>query len=226
MARFSANAIKRFVLDRLYSVRLYHFRDADGNFDYERYKRVQTEGNKRKLQKTWARDEHIEFLSRYIRSQTEPKFGICHGTRRGFEQERFRHHLGIDVIGTEISETASSFPHTIEWDFHEIKDEWIAAVDFIYTNALDHAYDPKRCVEQWMRCLRRGGLCIIEHSRRHTPASSKPLDPFGVTLPRLIELIDEWGGGSFAVKEILRDFAEDERKTHFIVVANRPPHVS
>ena len=74
------------------------------------------------------------------------EFGICHGTRRGKEQEWFRKYLGCGVIGTEISDTVEQFPHTIEWDFHETKAEWINSADFIYSNSLDHSYDPKKCL--------------------------------------------------------------------------------
>ena len=70
-------------------VELYTYYRKDGSFDYERYKRVQTEGNKRKLGQVWVQEENIQFLSDYIRRVVGPvKFGICHGTRRGKEQDR------------------------------------------------------------------------------------------------------------------------------------------
>ena len=63
----------------------------DGSFDYERYKQLQSNANKRNLEKVWAREGNIEFLANYIRRTIgQPKFGICHGTRRGVEQEWFR----------------------------------------------------------------------------------------------------------------------------------------
>src|SRR5687768_1733275 len=98
---------------------LYRFLKPDGSFDYERYRRIQTEGNKRKLEYVWVDEDNIAALSRYIQTVLgPPRFGICHGTRRGREQEWFRKYLGCEVIGTEISDTAEQFPHTIQWDFH------------------------------------------------------------------------------------------------------------
>ena len=64
----------------------------------------------------------MEYLSEYIRKNINiVKFGLCHGTRTGKEQEWFRKYLSCDVVGTEISETATQFPFTIQWDFHKSK---------------------------------------------------------------------------------------------------------
>ena len=123
------------------SVILYKYLNGDGSFDYERYRRVQIEGNHRKLGNIWVAEENIAYLADYLRPKN-PRFGICHGTRRGKEQEWFRKYLQCEVIGTEISDTALQFPDTIQWDFHEVKPEWIGAVDFIYSNSFDHSYDP------------------------------------------------------------------------------------
>ena len=87
---------------------LYSYLKADGSLDYERYRQIQIEGNKRKLEVVWALEENIAFLSQYIMNTIGvPRFGICHGTRRGKEQEWFRKYLGCNVIGTEISDTAN-----------------------------------------------------------------------------------------------------------------------
>src|SRR5205085_5045838 len=116
---------------------LHKYLKGDGSFDYEHYRRAQTEGNKIKLDYVWARRENIAFLSDYItKTIRPPSFGICHGTRRGREQEWFREYLRCEVIGTEISDTAEQFPHTIRWDFHEAKPEWLGSADFIYSNSL------------------------------------------------------------------------------------------
>ena len=71
----------------------------------------------------------------------------CHGTRQGFEQKWFSKNLECKVIGTEISDNANDYKNTIEWDFHNVKKEWIGSVDFIYSNALDHSYDPNKCLK-------------------------------------------------------------------------------
>ncbi len=181
---------------------LHRYLKPDGSFDYERYKQVQIEGNKIKLDYGWAREENIAFLSDYIRRTVGPtRFGLCHGTRRGNEQEWFRKHLECEVIGTELSDTAAQFPHTIQWDFHEAKPEWLGAVDFIYSNSLDHSYDPEMCLNVWMSCLRSGGVCIIEHSSDDETASE--IDPFGASISLMPFLILKWGKGNYGVRELI-----------------------
>lgn len=195
-------------INRLRNVRshrtleLYQYMSRNGSFDYDRYVHIQTQGNKRKIDSLWAVEENIQFLSNILKSNIDnPAFGLCHGTRQGKEQLWFREFLDIDVIGTEISDTASQFEHTIQWDFHDTKDEWLESVDFIYSNSLDHSYDPEMCLNKWMTCLKPDGICIIEHSSFHEKATD--LDPFGVSIVELPYLILEWGKGRFYVQQIL-----------------------
>jgi hypothetical protein len=174
-------------------------------FQYSRlshYKEAQIAANHRKIEKVSVRRENIEFVAQYLRKTlpAPPKFGICHGTRRGLEQQWFSEFLGCSVLGTEISDTAARFPNTIQWDFHDVKPEWVGAVDFIYSNSFDHTYDPKKCLEAWMSCLKPGGLCVMEQHRKMVAPNST--DPLGVTLDRLIELIWEWRG-NYRVREII-----------------------
>ncbi len=183
---------------------LYTYQRADGTFDYEKYKRIQIEGNTRKEDRVWVIEENITFLSRYIeRVVGPPDFGLCHGTRRGLEQAWFRKHLNCEVLGTEISDTASQFAYTIQWDFHEVKPEWVGAADFVYSNAFDHSYDPEKCLNAWMSCLKKGGLCILEHSSRHGVSSVNQLDPFGADVAMMPYLIVTWGKGAYGVRQIL-----------------------
>jgi len=189
-------------VDKRNGFELYQYRKADGTFDYEKYKQVQTAGNRRKIEKVWVREENIAFLADYItRRVGKVTFGLCHGTRRGKEQEWFRKYLNCDVIGTEISDTAEQFPNTIQWDFHKVKPEWIDAVDFIYSNSLDHSYDPPSCLAAWMSCIKKGGACIIEHTSGHELATE--LDPFGADIAVMPYLILTWGKGNFCVRELL-----------------------
>jgi len=183
---------------------LHSYKKADGSFDYTRYRKVQEEGNLRKIENVWVLEKNIEFLADYLKKTIDrPKFGICHGTRRGMEQQWFRKYLGCEVIGTEISKSATEFPHTIEWDFHEVKSEWIDAVEFIYSNSFDHSYDPEKCLNAWMSCVRTGGVCVLEHTTAHEPSGANELDPFGADIMMMPYLITTWAKGKFVVREIL-----------------------
>jgi len=186
--------------NNLYEV--FSFIDEKGKFDYEKYKHVQIEANKKKINNVWVQKENIEMLSKYILENIEkPTFGICHGTRRGMEQKWFKEYINCNVIGTEISDTATQFEDTIQWDFHDIKDEWIKNVDFIYSNSFDHTYNPEKCLTTWISCLKKNGICILEHTDDHQTA--KETDPFGAKLIIMPYLILQWSKGKFFVADIL-----------------------
>ena len=202
-----------------HGIQQYQYLRRDGSFDYELYKYVQTQGNKRKIENTWVSEKNIAFLSDYIRSLIpHPSFGLCHGTRRGREQEWFREYLQCEVLGTEISDTAEQFPNTIQWDFHEVDPSWVDAVDFIYSNSFDHTYDPERCLNAWMSCIRKGGVCILEHTSAQEIADE--LDPFGAPIELMPYLVLSWGRGEFCVSQILESPTahEDVSYSRFLVI--------
>jgi len=183
--------------------------------NYEEYKAVQEAGNVRKLDGVWVSKKVIDTISDYIKKNMKNvSFGICHGTKRGVEQQLFSDNLGVKVIGTEIASTAEQFPNTIEWDFHNVKDEWINSVDFIYTNALDHSYHPKKAVSRWMKCLNDDGLLFIEHTRRHV--KSTRLDPFGATRGFMKRLLNKYGT-IIDVLEITGNHIDNNKQTKFSI---------
>ena len=115
---------------------------------YEEYVRVQTVTNLQKEDWIWTSEKNIGPLGEYIRKMIpDSKFGICHGVRNGTELEWFAKYTGAKVIGTEISPSANKYKNVIQWDFHEPNPEWVGKADFVYTNALDHAYNPEKAVD-------------------------------------------------------------------------------
>jgi hypothetical protein len=198
---------------------LFQYTKPDGSFDYERYRQVQSTGNKEKIGQVWVMEENIAFLSEYIAKHLgRVQFGLCHGTRQGKEQAWFKKYLNCEIVGTEISDTADQFPDTIQWDFHEVKPEWIGAVDFVYSNSFDHSYDPEKCLKAWMSCVKVGGLCILEHS--DASAQATELDPFGADGVIMPYLILTWGKGEFCVRELLESPAKAEglRYNRFLIL--------
>ena len=81
--------------------------------DYEEYKKKQIEANVRKLDRTWVDPASLKNVMKYIQDNCNvtPKTILCHGTRRGLEQEYildyFKDIEDLEVIGTEISHTAT-----------------------------------------------------------------------------------------------------------------------
>lgn len=151
--------------------------------DYKEYKDSQIQGNHKKLNSSWVKPKDINFICDYIKKNDIIYNNIiCHGTRQGFEQKYFLEYLnGIEyIIGTEISDTAIKFEHTIEHDFHEIKEEWIDKFDIVYTNSWDHSYDPNKSLNSWIESLKVGGYLFIEWNTNNL---NKPgvTDPFSST---------------------------------------------
>jgi len=202
-------------------IQIYQY-DKSGSFDYDAYKEIQQQGNKRKIENVWVDEENIKFLADYIKNELSSiEFGLCHGTRRGLEQKWFKKYLDCEVLGTEISDTATQFEDTIEWDFHNIKDEWIDSVDFIYSNSFDHSYDPNACINAWAGCLRRGGIIAIEHTSGHEKATK--LDPFGAKIQVMPYLLTTWLRGKCGVIDVVEApvLANGQSYTQFIVLQKR-----
>jgi hypothetical protein len=179
--------------------------------DYETYRRIQQEGNRRKINLVFARKAIIAHIARYAESRIgDVQSVLCHGTRNGAEQRWFKTFLpgNPSVLGTEIASTATQFPDTIEWDFHDMKPEWERAWDIIYSNSWDHAFDPPRAFRNWMKCLTDRGLLFLEHSKDHEPAAVDNLDPFGATLSGLSRMINAIEPARWHVVDVITDLPE------------------
>lgn len=202
---------------------LHEYLDDQGGFDYESYQLAQVEANKRKINHVWVQEDNIKFLSEFLLNEFgSVSSGVCHGTRRGLEQKWFNNYLGTsDIFGTEISDTAVEFDNTIQWDFHDIKPEWINKFDFVYSNSLDHSYDPKKCLDAWVSTLKPKGCLLLEWTEGHTGSSRG--DPFGASYYLIPYLVLFWSQGLYSCRKIL-DAPVDSRfknktyKTFFFVI--------
>ena len=48
-----------------------------------------------------------------------------------------------------------------------MRPEWKNKFDFVYSNSLDHSYDPGLALEVWASCLKLGGILYLEHTDDH-----------------------------------------------------------
>ena len=170
---------------------------------YEQYREVQTYHNKRKIDRVWADEATLTVLCDELRRVVPHKArltGICHGTRNGFEQSFIATHAGHDVIGTEISDTADQFERTVHWDFHEVNAEWVAKFDFVYSNSLDQAWNPKLALETWLNQLNATGVLALEYGEAHSPTHASEMDPFGVRPTLVPYVLCEWFGHDVSVR--------------------------
>lgn len=131
---------------------------------YDEYVRENTRLNIEKLPRVSDLIDKYIPVGEYLRDKMPwVKRGICHGSRNGKEIRVLQEYVPeCSILGTEISPTATQFPNTIQWDFHNIKEEWLDSVDFVYSNTLDHSHSPEYAISQWVRCLSEKGRAFVE----------------------------------------------------------------
>ena len=172
------------------------------NYDsYSDYVKTQIDAYYEKIHKVWVRKDTVKYIAEMLQHKIpEIKKGLCHGSRNGHEVKWFRKALNCqDIYGTEIAESGNKY--IIQWDFHDVKPEWLNSMDFVYSNSLDHAFDPKKCLNAWCSCLSDGGFLVIEHSLQHD--KSTKVDPFAISYSELIKIVPEWTNREFKVSYLL-----------------------
>jgi hypothetical protein len=196
-------ARSRKVLDHS-GYRLASWKKPDGQVDLAGYRREQELGNRAKIAQVWTSEESLQFICAWLRDRgLVPRFILCHGTRNGFEQRVFSNFFRCEVIGTEISPTATQFPMTVQADFHEPRAEWARRADLVYSNSLDHAYDPAQALRAWSEAVRDGGVIVLEKASDSDPRGVSALDPFGITLADLVVFLMETLGDIACVRGVL-----------------------
>ena len=193
--------------------------------NYEDYKNTQVFFNKKKIEKVWADEKTLKMLSEYIKKNIKSLKlkGLCHGSRNGFEQKCFLKEIpNLEIIGTDISETALNFENSIVHDFHDIKQEWIDYFDFVYSNSLDQSYNPKKALQVWLDQIKKDGFVIIEHSDQHGVAASGRMDPFGVETNFFPYVLSQWFGHKISIN-IINDIKQNKNNApmcFFIIKKN------
>ncbi|MEL6207340.1 MAG: hypothetical protein AAFR47_18800 [Pseudomonadota bacterium] len=170
---------------------------------YDEYRATQIHHNKRKLHNVWADDMTLSAIAADLREQGLGATGVCHGARNGYEVEWFRKALNGNVIGTDISETAAQFPHMYVWDFQDVNSDWESRFEFVYTNSLDQAMEPKRALDAWVKQLKPEGRIYIEHTMAHSPSNAGEMDPFGAHPMAMPYLFFVWGRETYKLLDIL-----------------------
>jgi hypothetical protein len=172
-------------------MRIYNYKN------YDHYKQSQTRANKEKLSWVYARETTIERIC------NDKKFAdniICHGTRNGAEQKFFKKFFpNAYVIGTEISDTASNFPMTIEHDFMQQKEEWIKKFDIVYSNAFDHSIDPEKTLLVWRDQLSNSGRMYLEYAEAQSICDEN--DPLDASQREIKEMIGKY----FVIVDEIKD---------------------
>ena len=193
------------------------------NRNFEFYKSVQIEANKRKLDNNkgvnW--DRHllpiVEDIVRFTDIGLSKSIikGACLGARNGSEVYSFKKLLNnnfkklgkkIDssIIGTDISPSAEDFENMIVHDFHDRLPLKFGRMDFIYTNSLDQANDPKKALNSWIESISKEGHIYIEYSRGHGKRTFSVLDPFSCELELFPYVFLTWMSGKAYISRVIK----------------------
>lgn len=172
--------------------------------NYDEYRQVQVSANKLKYRNVYAEGAELQKIAEHVKRHVgQPKTGLCHGVRNGYEVRALRALLpSVDIIGTDIAETAAALPNCIIWDMHELKPEWIGAIDFMYSNSWDHTYDPERLFTNWSQCLSSKGRLYLAYTDAHSDIGATEdtkVDAFGCSLDELLSIVAR----VFVVEDVL-----------------------
>ena len=175
--------------------------------DYDHYVESQIKTNKAKTGRVWVRFKTINLI---YRKQPFVSSVICHGTRGGVEQRYFKTlYPYSQVIGTEISDNATEYEMTVEWDFNKQNPNWVEKYDIVYSNSVDHSIDPVATLKTWSEQLSPHGRMYIEYSENMSHEGGSEGDPLDATNEEMIGLIKK--AGMYIVDEINEDIRENGR---------------
>ncbi len=169
---------------------------------YEEYRDTQIKWNETKIERVWADSQVLDLVISRIRQNrgSEEIFGLCHGSRNGFEQNYLLSSLRGQILGTDISNTAELFPNSVTHDFHNVNPSWESKADLIYSNSLDQSWNPELAMQVWVSQLKIGGLMYIEMSEAHSPRHASKMDPFGVKPEYFAYLLSQWIGHAVSIE--------------------------
>ena len=158
----------------------------------EEYFRVQVRANQRKFKRISTTQEEVVCVADWLLRHNRGKdsFGICHGARNGWEVNEFAMATCHEVYGTDIAPVDST--NMVQWDFHHPRIEWHGNVDWIYSNALDHAWCPRVALFTWFESLASDGVLFLPWHKGKM--KGRRTDPFAATLMEYMQMVNEFGG--------------------------------
>lgn len=155
--------------------------------NYRRYQELQQEKASREIGMRFISQRAAEVVALYVArsgsgSAFVPLSGLCHGAKTGAEVRLIRealkrHGVLSTILGTDITPeaAAASGGDVILLDFHR-RDERLGLKnwDFVYSNTLDHSYNPLKALRAWREQLRDSeSLLILQHSDNHLSIMAK-----------------------------------------------------
>lgn len=105
-----------------------------------------------------------------------PKSICCMGCRAGTEVFEFKEMFTeAEVYGVDIAENLDTIRTHLDvkiehQDFNQLPKSWQDKFELVFSNSIDHAYDPNETFYEWERVTKPGGHLLIEFST--TPANN------------------------------------------------------
>ena len=78
------------------------------------------------------------------------------------------------------------------------------------------------CLNTWMSCLNKKGICILEHSSIHSIEKCSEVDPFMAKTEFMPFLIAKWSRGKFGCIDIFEGPQQvgDKHVPYYIIIKN------
>ena len=120
--------------------------------------------------------------------------GCGHGEFLQLLTEQGHDAVGIDIDPAMVATCRERGLTAYEGDAISWLQGQEAAFDAIFSsNVIEHLDAPtvQALIQRAHTALRPGGLLLIDYTKGQSPEAANPLDPFGITLPRLVTLLEE-----------------------------------
>jgi trans-aconitate methyltransferase len=178
--------------------------------DYDEYIKSQRRTDKIKNPRPCLVKAEVEKIGSYLRGSGIPADRIiCHGARAGHEVDWFQDEFPTAmVVGTDLF--LKGHQNVVQWDFHKALRSWKRYFDIVYSNALDHSYDPVKALGVWFGQLRPEGRLCVQWSQWHRVA--KWGDCFGAEFHEYLWMLNKLG----SVEDVLY-----HHRTFVTIIARR-----
>ncbi len=123
------------------------------------------------------------------------------------------------MVGTDISDTATQFPNSVQWDFHDRNEDWVGQFDFVYTNSHDQGWNPQQAFTTWLEQIKDDGVLFIEHTKVHGPEHASEMDPFGVRPVAFPYVMCEWFGRKISMEFFKTSKQERNIEAHIFIIS-------
>jgi len=105
----------------------------------------------------------------------------CMGIKNGaMEFSLFKELLPkAEIVGVDILEKVKEVGNNCYcYDFNNLPKNWKNKFDLVYSNSIDHSYDIKKTIKEWLRVTKDGGYLLIDFPNDNVPVGYADLYNF------------------------------------------------